>query len=730
MKKLTLFILILSALALALISCGESDPYDEYCAEGEHEYFETNRVESTCTEQGYAHYQCKNCPYSYDETLNYKAHDYKLDEDCSEPATCYEDGYDCYVCSYQCGSSYNESVPQLEHNYELDEANSKASSCDEHGYTRYSCTNGCGSYYDEELELLAHNFVVETYVAPKCYDMGYIEKVCTKCGDEVSEYLNPPYKHEYQTQEAKAPTCEEEGWEEYQLCVRCGNSDKAAHTLSKLNHSMSSEWTVDVEPTDTTVGSRSHHCQNDGCKHTEDTTEIPKLGYTDHLKYSGTNSYTVVGIDSSYASQTPIISIPEEYNGKPVKHIAMNAFAGNSTLAVVKIPASVTVIDRSAFSACSNLHTVEIAEGSELWQIEAEAFAYCYNLSRINMREGLMQIDKRAFYKCAFREIVVPSSVQMVCQGAFEDCDSLESITLPKLYDDLTGDTEADTYWLGFIFGSLTAEGSSIVVPATLETVKFTKITEITEKTFKGCANVKYIILPDTVTELSENAFNDCAGLVYNVHDGVSYVGTETNPYHFLVKVSDNTKTTYELKSARIILANAFFGCSALENITLPEGLTSIGEAAFAGCAALKTVVMSEGVLDVGESAFENCTSLESVTLADSIINIHNNAFSNCSSLKTLYLPTSLEYIGANAFYECRALHNQVVIPEGVRQIGNYAFAYAGRDHFLNFSIKFTVTEGWKNTYGGYSISSSLLSDVSQATNRFTSPDTCFAMHR
>ena len=196
------------------------------------------------------------------------------------------------------------------------------------------------------------------------------------------------------------------------------------------------------------------------------------------------------------------------------------------------------------------------------------------------------------------------------------------------------------------------------------------------------------------------------------------------------MKASDNTKTTYELKSAQMILANAFFGCSALENITLPEGLTSIGKAAFAGCDALKTVVMGEGVLDVGESAFENCTSLESVTLADSIINIHNNAFSHCSSLKTLYLPTSLEYIGANAFYECRALHNQVIIPEGVRQIGDYAFAYAGRDNSLNFSIKFTVTEGWKKTYGGYSVLSSLLSDVSQATDTFTSPDTCFAMHR
>ena len=78
----------------------------------------------------------------------------------------------------------------------------------------------------------------------------------------------------------------------------------------------------------------------------------------------------------------------------------------------------------------------------------------------------------------------------------------------------------------------------------------------------------------------------------------------------------------------------AFYSCSSLSSITLPESITSIGECAFNGCTSLSSITLPEGITSIGEHAFQGCSSLSSITLPEGITSILPGAFSGCTLLK------------------------------------------------------------------------------------------------
>ena len=111
--------------------------------------------------------------------------------------------------------------------------------------------------------------------------------------------------------------------------------------------------------------------------------------------------------------------------------------------------------------------------------------------------------------------------------------------------------------------------------------------------------------------------------------------------------------------------------------ITLPAGVTGIGDNAFRGLTNLKKVTLPSGVTSIGKSAFYNCGSLESVTIPSSVTSIGDYVFYGCGSLKSMTIPNGVTSIGYAAFYECGALES-VSIPGGVTSIGGYAFSKCG----------------------------------------------------
>ena len=100
----------------------------------------------------------------------------------------------------------------------------------------------------------------------------------------------------------------------------------------------------------------------------------------------------------------------------------------------------------------------------------------------------------------------------------------------------------------------------------------------------------------------------------------------------------------------------AFYNCSSLTAINIPEGVTYIGYAAFYGCSSLTAINIPEGVTSIGDEAFYSCSSLTAITILEGVTSIGNYAFCDCSSLTTIVLPKSVKNVGSYAFADCPEL--------------------------------------------------------------------------
>ena len=113
---------------------------------------------------------------------------------------------------------------------------------------------------------------------------------------------------------------------------------------------------------------------------------------------------------------------------------------------------------------------------------------------------------------------------------------------------------------------------------------------------------------------------------------------------------------TIDGKSVTSIGEFAFFDCTSLTSITIPNGVTSIGDYAFRDCSSLTSITIPDSVTSIGESAFGWCTSLTSITIPNGVTSIGDYTFWNCTSLTSITIPNSVTWIGGSAFYGCSSL--------------------------------------------------------------------------
>ena len=182
------------------------------------------------------------------------------------------------------------------------------------------------------------------------------------------------------------------------------------------------------------------------------------------------------------------------------------------------------------------------------------------------------------------------------------------------------------------------------------------------------------IVFDAPVTSIGNSAFYECSSLKsVTIPDSVTEIGyrafygcSSLTAFHGKFASSDN----------RCLVVDGVlnsFAPAGLTQYTIPNSVTSIGSSAFAGCDSLTSVTIGNSVTSIGSSAFSGCSSLTSVTIGNSVTSIGNAAFDYCDSLTSVTIPDSVTSIGDGAFAFCSSL-TSVTIPDSVTSIGDYAF--------------------------------------------------------
>ena len=156
------------------------------------------------------------------------------------------------------------------------------------------------------------------------------------------------------------------------------------------------------------------------------------------------------------------------------------------------------------------------------------------------------------------------------------------------------------------------------------------------------------------------------AAVTYRDYGKISYYGSVVIP----TSVTYNSRT-YSVTS---IGRDAFYGCSGLTSVTIPNSVVSIDYEAFYNCTSLTSVSIPESVTSIGGRTFMGCDGLTSITFPNSVTSIGTAAFSGCSSLTSITIPNSVTSIGEGAFTRCSSLVS-ITIPEGVTSIGDWTFS-------------------------------------------------------
>ncbi|HEX5223235.1 MAG TPA: leucine-rich repeat domain-containing protein [Verrucomicrobiae bacterium] len=182
------------------------------------------------------------------------------------------------------------------------------------------------------------------------------------------------------------------------------------------------------------------------------------------------------------------------------------------------------------------------------------------------------------------------------------------------------------------------------------------------------------------VTGIEDQAFYECTSLAgVTIPNSVTYIGVAAfSACTSLTNISvDAANAVYsaldgvlfdKVQTTLIQFPGARGGTYAI-----PNSVTFIGIYAFFDCASPTSVTIPNSVTNIGEAAFAGCTSLTNVTIPDSVTRIGVAAFSDCTSLTNVTIPNSVTSVEDYVFQNCTSLAN-VTIPNSVTFIGDYAF--------------------------------------------------------
>ena len=176
----------------------------------------------------------------------------------------------------------------------------------------------------------------------------------------------------------------------------------------------------------------------------------------------------------------------------------------------------------------------------------------------------------------------------------------------------------------------------------------------------------------------------------------VTFRGTSyyeySNEYSGSVTIPSSVTYNGTIYSVTSIGVLAFYNCSGLTSVTIPNPVTEIGYSAFSGCRGLTSVTIPTSLKTIGERAFKDCQSLTSVAIPNSVTTIGDLAFYNCSALTSVSIGNSVSSIGDLAFWNCSGLTSIVVAS------GNTTYDSRGNCNAIIETASNTLIAGCCNT--------------------------------
>ena len=181
----------------------------------------------------------------------------------------------------------------------------------------------------------------------------------------------------------------------------------------------------------------------------------------------------------------------------------------------------------------------------------------------------------------------------------------------------------------------------------------------------------------------------EVSGICYNITDAtsitveVTYKGSSydaySNEYTGDVVIPESVAYNGKTYSVTSIGDYAFYFCSRLTSIEIPNSVTSIGDYAFYDCSWLISVEIPNSVTSIGDSAFSWCFQLTSIVIPNSVTSIGSSAFSWCAELTSVVIGNSVTSIGNYAFEDCTSLKDlRIEDGEGTLSLGYNEYNSSG----------------------------------------------------
>lgn len=438
----------------------------------------------------------------------------------------------------------------------------------------------------------------------------------------------------------------------------------------------------------------------DGVKFTkDDDVVVPQTVEHDGVAYT----VTAIGEAAFKNCEAASFELPET-----LEAIADFAFQYNYNVTSIDVPDGVKTIGQFAYG--NNNSALMINLGAGLEEIGESAFNYCTKAMTLTMGDNVRVIGASAFNNNkAIKKLTLSGALESIGDFAFAGCALLTKVDIPASvshiglcpfkwdvnnYDSQSKLTAIDVadgnQWYASIDGVVYNKDITTLITAPSAITKVdipATVTELAPMAFYGCRQLASLELPEglltlgkeccsctllgsislpgSLRNVTEKSFNNCNLTEITLGEGIETIGDyafSTNYYLQTINYP-STLTT--------IGAHAFENCGfsnmwagtvvGLPEIIIPDNVTTLGESAFANCVAAKTVTIGSGLTDLGDKAFSGLTSLESFTVsADNPDYASANGYLLDKSMTTaVQAPCALTAID---------------LPETVTKIGDWCF--------------------------------------------------------